>query len=111
MKIRSEQPRGRLGNFSKVGNAEGAKGKKKDNILVKKIPSSTSMSSYKHQPSTHSNSVNPGILSNEGPDSFASITSYNTGQPNSTQLSSKQPSFLTPFKRQEQEKGFSASPI
>jgi hypothetical protein len=46
LKIRSEQPRGRLGNFSKVGNAEG-KGKKKDSMPVKKIPSSTSMSSYK----------------------------------------------------------------
>lgn len=101
LKIRNEQPRGRLGNFGKIaiaGQESGAKIRKKDMIAaVNKKPSQSSVATYKLQPDSTNESSNIQVFAKEdGPESFASVSSYNT----STVV--KQNQFNTPMKKVEQ---------
>lgn len=99
LKIRNEQPRGRLGNFGKLNLAagqdpRGGKSGKKEIMTVNKKPSQSSVISYKGNPdSTHESSLLAMQAKDDGPDGFTSVSSYNTGT---------KPAFSTPHKKSEQ---------
>jgi len=100
LKIRNEQPRGRLGNFGKLNLvvASDARGKlvKKESMSVNKKPSQSSVITYKGAPdSTHESSLLAMQAKDDGQDGFTSVSSYNTS-------GVTKPVFSTPHKKIDQ---------